>query len=270
MEVGLGPGEFGSDGDPSPLPKTGTEPPPQFSAHVHCGQTAGWIKTALGTEAGRGPGHLLHPSLKTGRRLSPIFGPFLLWPNGWMRWRQASAQTTVLDGDPASSPKGGRPPIFNPCLLWPNGWIDQDGTWYGGRPRPRRRRVRLGPSWTSPKRGRSPLPNFRLVYCGQTARRIKMPLATEVNLGPGDVVLDGVAGPPKRGTAPKFLVHVYCGQTAWWMKIATWYGSRPRPNHIVLDRDPAHRRKGYSTLPSFRPMSLVATVAHLSYCWALV
>jgi len=29
-----------------------------------------------------------------------------------------------------------------------------------------------------------------------------MPLGTEVNLGPGDVVLDGVAGPPKRGTAP--------------------------------------------------------------------
>jgi len=29
-----------------------------------------------------------------------------------------------------------------------------------------------------------------------------MPLGTEVNLGPGDVVLDGVAAPPKRGTAP--------------------------------------------------------------------
>jgi len=29
---------------------------------------------------------------------------------------------------------------------------------------------------------------------------IKMPLGTEVNLGLGDVVLDGVAAPPKRGT----------------------------------------------------------------------
>jgi len=57
------------------------------------------------------------------------------------------------------------------------------------------------------------------VYCGQTAGWIKMPLGTEVNLGPGDVVLDGVAAPPKRGTAP-----------------------------------------------SFRPMSIVATVAHISYC----
>ena len=31
-----------------------------------------------------------------------------------------------------------------------------------------------------------------------------MPLGTEVNLGPGDVVLDGVAAPPKRGTAHSF------------------------------------------------------------------
>jgi len=28
-------------------------------------------------------------------------------------------------------------PIFGPCLLWPNGWMDQDAIWYGGRPRPR-------------------------------------------------------------------------------------------------------------------------------------
>ena len=31
-----------------------------------------------------------------------------------------------------------------------------------------------------------------------------MPLGTEVNLGSGDVVLDGVAVPPKRGTDPSF------------------------------------------------------------------
>jgi len=23
-------------------------------------------------------------------------------------------------------------PLFGPCLLWPNGWMDQDVTWYGG------------------------------------------------------------------------------------------------------------------------------------------
>jgi len=33
----------------------------------------------------------------------------------------------VLDGDQAA-PKGAQPPIFGPCLLWPNGWMDQDDT----------------------------------------------------------------------------------------------------------------------------------------------
>ena len=33
---------------------------------------------------------------------------------------------------------------------------------------------------------------------------IKMSLGTEVNLGPGDIVLGGVAAPPKRGTARSF------------------------------------------------------------------
>jgi len=41
----------------------------------------------------------------------------------------------VLDGDPAPPQKGAEPPIFGPRLLWPNGCMDQDATWYGGRPR---------------------------------------------------------------------------------------------------------------------------------------
>ena len=46
-----------------------------------------------------------------------------------------------------------------------------------------------------------------------------MPLGMEVNHGLGDVVLDGVAALPERGTAPpQFSVHVYCGQTAGWIK----------------------------------------------------
>jgi len=39
--------------------------------------------------------------------------------------------------------------------------------------------------------------------------------------------------------------------------------------HIVLDGFPALRERGTAP-PSFRPLSIVATVAHLSYCWALV
>ena len=80
MEVGLGPGNFVLDEDPAPLPKKGAEPPPQFSAHVHCGQMAGWIKTAFGTEVGLGSGHIVLDRdtaplpKKGGRAPSPIFG----------------------------------------------------------------------------------------------------------------------------------------------------------------------------------------------------
>ena len=52
---------------------------------------------------------------------------------------------------------------------------------------------------------------------------------------------------------------------------ATWYGGRPRPSDVVLDGNPAPLGKGaQQPAPSFRRMSIVATVAHLSYCWALV
>jgi len=146
IEVGLGPGHIVLDGDPAPLPQKWAYPPifgpfllwpngwmhqdatwyggrprprrhcatlqsPQFSAHIYCVQTTGWIKMALGIEVGLGPGHI------------------------------------VLDGDPASLPKKwAHPPIFGPFLLWPNGWMHQDATWYGGRPRPRRHCARWGSS----------------------------------------------------------------------------------------------------------------------------
>ena len=53
-DVDIGPGHIVLDGEPAPLPKKGTEP--QFSAHVYCAQTAGWIKTALGMEDGKADG----------------------------------------------------------------------------------------------------------------------------------------------------------------------------------------------------------------------
>jgi len=41
------------------LPKKWAEPSPQFSAHVYCGQVAGWIKVALEVEVGLGPGYIM-------------------------------------------------------------------------------------------------------------------------------------------------------------------------------------------------------------------
>jgi len=49
-EVGLDPAHIVLDGDPA-LPKKGHSP--QFSAHVYCGQTAGWINIALGRHGDR-------------------------------------------------------------------------------------------------------------------------------------------------------------------------------------------------------------------------
>jgi len=46
----------------------------------------------------------------------------------------ALAGHIVLDGDPAPPKEAQPPPIFGPCLLWPNGWMDQDATWYEGMP----------------------------------------------------------------------------------------------------------------------------------------
>ena len=54
MEVGLYPGHIVLDSDPAPFPKRGRARP-QFSAHVYCGQTAGWINMPLGTKVGLGP-----------------------------------------------------------------------------------------------------------------------------------------------------------------------------------------------------------------------
>jgi len=70
---------------------------------VYCGQTAGWIKMTLGMKVGLGPGHIV------------LHG----------------------DPAPLPKIKKGRPPIFGQFLLWPNGWMDQDATWHGGKPRHR-------------------------------------------------------------------------------------------------------------------------------------
>jgi len=127
-------------------PQKGAERP-KFSAHVYCGQTAGWIKMPLSTKVGLSPGD------------SVRWGPSPLRTKGVEPPPQFSAdlycvQTTGcikmplgmeiglrpgdfgLDGDPAPLSKGRRrpgaesPSIFGPWLLW----MDQDGTWHGGRP----------------------------------------------------------------------------------------------------------------------------------------
>jgi len=152
-----------------PLPQRDIAP--KFSAHTCCGQMARWIKMQLGRKVGLDPSNI------------------------------------VLDGDPAPPPqKGDRaPPIFGPCLLCPNGCMDQDATWYGGRPRPKRHWVRWGPSFPLPKRGQSSQFSAH-VYCAQTAEWIKMPLGMEVGLDRSDIGLDADPAPPPKGQSPQNFV----------------------------------------------------------------
>jgi len=56
-EVGRGPSHIVLDGDPAPRTQNGHSP--QFSTHVRCLQTAGWIKMPLGTQVDLGPGEML-------------------------------------------------------------------------------------------------------------------------------------------------------------------------------------------------------------------
>ena len=94
-----------------------------------------------------------------------------------------------------------------------------------------------------------------------------MPLGMEV--GPRDCVRWEPSPLPKMGRSPQFLAHVYCRQTAGWMKTPVGRKVDLIPDHIVLAGIPALCERG-TAAPSFRPMSVVATVAHLSYLRALV
>ena len=110
-----------------------------------------------------------------------------------------------------------------------------------------------------------------LVYCGQTVGQIKMKLGTQVGLGPGHIVLDGDPAPPRKGAQqphvpnlqaqalPTSAVHVYCGQTAGWIKVPLGREVGLGPGHIVLDWDPP-----WGISPNFRPMSIVAKWSPIS------
>ena len=74
-----------------------------------------------------------------------------------------------------------------------------------------------------------------------------MPLGMELGLSLDDFVLDGnPALPlPQKGRSPQFSAHIYCDQTAAYIKmpLATEVGLGP--NDIVLDGDPdAPSQKG--------------------------
>jgi len=77
------------------------------------------------------------PLQKGNRAPTPIFGPFLLSPNGWMHqdatWygdRPRPMRLCVRWGpsNPRNREHTQHHPVFGPCLLWPNGWMDEGAT----------------------------------------------------------------------------------------------------------------------------------------------
>ena len=92
--------------------------------------------------------------------------------------------------------------------------------------------------------------------------KMAMALGMEVGLGPGAFVFGGDPATQKQKVHP--LPPSYF-QTAGWMKKPLGTEVDLGPGHIVLDGLPALCETG-TAAPSFRPVSIVATVARLSYC----
>jgi len=91
-----------------------------------------------------------------------------------------------------------------------------------------------------------------------------MALGMEVGFGPGHIVLDDDPVPPQEGHTPNFRLMFV---VAKWLDGSRYHLVRSRlgPGHIVLQGDPS-LPMWHCPAPNFRPMSIVATVAHLSYC----
>ena len=123
--IGLGPGHILLDGNPVPLPKWGGAP--QFSAHICCGQMAGWIMMPLSREVGFGPGHIVldgdpaPPPRKGGTVTAPQFSVHVRCDPtaGWIKMpldTEVGLGLCVRWG-PSRHPKRGQTPNFRPMSI---------------------------------------------------------------------------------------------------------------------------------------------------------
>jgi len=138
-----------------------------LSVTLYCGQTVGWIKMKLSTQAVLGPDHI------------------------------------VLDRNPAPPPPKGHSPQFSAhiCCGEMAGWIKMPFGMKVGLD-PSDIVLHRDPA-PSQNRGRAPQFSAH-VYRGQTAGWIKMPLGTKVGLSPGQIVLYEDLAPPK-GAHPQIF-----------------------------------------------------------------
>jgi len=100
---------------------------------------------------------------------------------------------------------------------------------------------------------------------GDTAHQFSV----HVYCGPGDIVRWGPSSFEK-GHSPSIVGPCLLWPNGWMDQDTTWYEGRAQPMSHCVRRGPSSPPKGAHHSPSFRPMSIVATVAHLSHRWALV
>jgi len=165
--------------------------------------------------------------------------------------------------------RGHSPSIFGPCLLWPNGCMDQDATWYGGKPRPRPHCATWGPSSSSPRKGHSPS-IFGPCLLWPNGWMDQDATWYDGRPQPGQYYVRCGQNYTPSGTAPtQVSAHVCCNQTAGWIKMPLGTKVSLGPDRIVLHGNPAPpSQKGHS--PQFSAMSSVtkrspisATAEHL-------
>jgi len=131
--------------------------------------------------------------------------------------------------------------IFGPCLLWPNGWMDQDGTWHRGSLGPVHI-VLDGDTAPLPQKGAEPPPHFRPIFIVAKrldASRCHL-VCREASAQATLCSMWTQLPPEKEHTHPtQFLSHVCCGQMAGWMKTPLGTEVDLGLGHIVLDVVPA-------------------------------
>ena len=133
--------------------------------------------------------------------------------------------------------------------------MNEAGTWQGGRPQPRRLCVRWGPSTPPPKGGGAPSQIFGpfLLWLNGSMHED----ATWYGCWPqprGLCVRWRTSHPSRQGGgAPKFSAHVYCGQTAEWIKMSLGMEVDLGLRDILFDVDPATppRKMGTPTPTQF-------------------
>ena len=84
---------------------------------------------------------------------------------------------------------------------------------------------------------------------------------------PGRQLVSSPAPLPKKGTAAPLLhfsVHVYCGQTAGWIKMPLGMEVYRYRRHCVKWGPSSPTETGTAAFPTFRPMSIVAKWSPIS------